>query len=531
MVKHRAKLINSQTATHLNSKHQDKLDLRHTRYRHYACNRGTWERKLWLTKPTTEDMSSGVTRRTSTQVSGENPAQKNGFINYDNLTYLKEMAQSRDEIEVRCCKDKMKMRVHTDPKASHHCVCEAEDQSRCDQSDISCDKNTRKSHKCLCQSFRRDVNNVSNFEDLNMNSNISHQISPIPDDLYLFICVSTEYGHLGVGSYVWLHIARAVSRCESLGRTVSQLSEEDPSDSRDGSDFVCGTAEHAGNISSVRSAGVSAAARVTIHHHIRTGIFICETLLLNENAQCYKTTSEKIERTFDVKRQGQINECITKWGAKIKGQRFVLNIFEILGSVLYLYFILVRLCIPVFMNKSSQAFSTRTLILALFHATFPGLVEFDLFHKLLSHLEHRRTRLALLLRLSRLALAVGSEVSIYGNTLYVFALSALVHEYVFTLGFGFFYPVMFCTFAGIGAEESGVERHYVDVFVHRTGGSCVSVLSGMVRPDSLPAYREPNTELLRRRKTLANVNKCKLDVNVKKTSLIIVRKQFWYGVV
>lgn len=45
---------------------------------------------------------------------------------------------------------------------------------------------------------------------------------------------------------------------------------------------------------------------------------------------------------------------------------------QILGSVFYLYFILVRLCIPVFMNKSSQAFSTRTLILALFHATFPG---------------------------------------------------------------------------------------------------------------------------------------------------------------
>lgn len=83
---------------------------------------------------------------------------------------------------------------------------------------------------------------------------------------------------MGLGSYVWLHIARAVSRCESLGRTVSQLSEEDPSDSRDGSDFVRSPAEHAWNISSVCSAAVSAAARVTIHHHIRTGIFICITL-------------------------------------------------------------------------------------------------------------------------------------------------------------------------------------------------------------------------------------------------------------
>lgn len=42
-------------------------------------------------------------------------------------------------------------------------------------------------------------------------------------------------------------------------------------------------------------------------------------------------------------------------------------------------------------------------------------------------------------------------------------------------------------------EESGVERHYVDVFVHRSGGSRVPVLSGMVRSDSLPAYRGKNT--------------------------------------
>ncbi|KAI2663950.1 Sterol O-acyltransferase 1 [Labeo rohita] len=35
-------------------------------------------------------------------------------------------------------------------------------------------------------------------------------------------------------------------------------------------------------------------------------------------------------------------------------------------------------------------------------------------------------------------------------TLSVFAVSAFVHEYTFTMGFGFFYPVMFCTFAGIG---------------------------------------------------------------------------------
>jgi sterol O-acyltransferase len=35
----------------------------------------------------------------------------------------------------------------------------------------------------------------------------------------------------------------------------------------------------------------------------------------------------------------------------------------------------------------------------------------------------------------------------------VFLVSAVVHEYAFTMGFGFFYPVMFCLFAVFGGEE------------------------------------------------------------------------------
>ncbi|KAG7259544.1 hypothetical protein CRUP_005539, partial [Coryphaenoides rupestris] len=44
----------------------------------------------------------------------------------------------------------------------------------------------------------------------------------------------------------------------------------------------------------------------------------------------------------------------------------------ILGSLFYSYFILVRLCVPVFRNQGHQPFSTRTLVLALFHSTLPG---------------------------------------------------------------------------------------------------------------------------------------------------------------
>lgn len=35
----------------------------------------------------------------------------------------------------------------------------------------------------------------------------------------------------------------------------------------------------------------------------------------------------------------------------------------------------------------------------------------------------------------------------------VFVVSAVVHEYALTLGFGFFYPVMFFLFAIIGGES------------------------------------------------------------------------------
>lgn len=34
----------------------------------------------------------------------------------------------------------------------------------------------------------------------------------------------------------------------------------------------------------------------------------------------------------------------------------------------------------------------------------------------------------------------------------VFIVSAVVHEYALSMGFGFFYPVMFCLFAVLGGE-------------------------------------------------------------------------------
>nr|XP_055068974.1 sterol O-acyltransferase 2 isoform X2 [Misgurnus anguillicaudatus] len=159
-----------------------------------------------------------------------------------------------------------------------------------------------------------------------------------------------------------------------------------------------------------------------------------------------------------------------------------MNFLKVLGSVFYLYFILVRLCIPVFMNKSSQAFSTRTLILALFHAAFPGMLILMLGFYAFLHC-WLNTFAEILRFADRMFykdwwnstsftnyyrtwnIVVHDWLYYYGYrdflrlsgekfrsvaTLSIFAVSAAVHEYAFTMGFGFFYPVMFCTFAGIG---------------------------------------------------------------------------------
>ncbi|XP_073708723.1 sterol O-acyltransferase 2 [Garra rufa] len=159
-----------------------------------------------------------------------------------------------------------------------------------------------------------------------------------------------------------------------------------------------------------------------------------------------------------------------------------MNFLKILASLFYLYFILVRLCIPVFRNKSNQPFSSRTFILALFHAAFPGMLMLMLgfyaflhcwlnaFAEMLRFADRmfykdwwNSTSFANYYRTWNIVVhdwlyyyGYRDFLWLTGNklrsvaTMSVFAVSALVHEYTFTLGFGFFYPVMFCTFAGIG---------------------------------------------------------------------------------
>ncbi|TNN82219.1 Sterol O-acyltransferase 1 [Liparis tanakae] len=114
----------------------------------------------------------------------------------------------------------------------------------------------------------------------------------------------------------------------------------------------------------------------------------------------------------------------------------------ILGSLFYGYFILVRLCVPVFRPETNQPFSKRTMVLAdwwnstsfaNYYRTWNVVV-----HDWLFYYGYRD-----FLWLSRRKFRTAGMLS-------VFIVSALVHEYALGMGFGFFYPVMFCLFACFG---------------------------------------------------------------------------------
>uniref|UniRef100_A0AAY4EU98 O-acyltransferase n=1 Tax=Denticeps clupeoides TaxID=299321 RepID=A0AAY4EU98_9TELE len=158
------------------------------------------------------------------------------------------------------------------------------------------------------------------------------------------------------------------------------------------------------------------------------------------------------------------------------------NLLKVLGSTFYLNFILVRLCIPVFQNEGNKSFTTRTLVLSMFHAILPGILMMLLgfygflhcwlnaFAELLRFADRmfykdwwNSTSFANYFRTwnvvvhdwlfyygYRDVLWLTGRKSRSAAMLWVFGLSAVAHEYAMTMCFGFFYPVMFCLFAVFG---------------------------------------------------------------------------------
>ncbi|XP_061582689.1 sterol O-acyltransferase 2 [Cololabis saira] len=159
-----------------------------------------------------------------------------------------------------------------------------------------------------------------------------------------------------------------------------------------------------------------------------------------------------------------------------------ITVGKILGSLFYAYFILVRLCIPVFRPERNQPFSKRTMVLAVFHSILPGIMLLllcffaflhcwlNLFGELLRFADRmfykdwwNSTSFANYYRTWNVV--VHDWLYYYGYRdflwlsnrrfraaamLSVFIVSAIVHEYALAIGLGFFYPVMFFLFAVIG---------------------------------------------------------------------------------
>ncbi|TKS70633.1 Sterol O-acyltransferase 1 [Collichthys lucidus] len=160
--------------------------------------------------------------------------------------------------------------------------------------------------------------------------------------------------------------------------------------------------------------------------------------------------------------------------------RFIVILEQILGCLFYGYFILVRLCVPVFRHEAHQPLSKRTMVLAVFNSILPGIMLLllcffaflhcwlNLFGELLrfadrmfykdwwnSFTNYYRTWNVVVhdwlfyygyrdfLWLSKRKFRTAAMLS-------VFIVSAVVHEYALSMGFGFFYPVMFCLFAVFG---------------------------------------------------------------------------------
>ncbi|XP_068121201.1 sterol O-acyltransferase 2-like [Hyperolius riggenbachi] len=168
----------------------------------------------------------------------------------------------------------------------------------------------------------------------------------------------------------------------------------------------------------------------------------------------------------------------------IRWKYVIKNFAQFVGCLFFGYYVLANLCIPVFTNMSKQPFSIKVLVLSIFHATLPGT--FVLLLSFFAFLHCWLNAFAEMLRFADrmfykdwwnstsfsnyyrtwnvvvhdwlyhyvyqdlLWLLKGKFRS--GGMLAVFLISASVHEYVFTVSLGFFYPVMFCLFIFFGVS-------------------------------------------------------------------------------
>uniref|UniRef100_A0A671VUT8 O-acyltransferase n=1 Tax=Sparus aurata TaxID=8175 RepID=A0A671VUT8_SPAAU len=155
---------------------------------------------------------------------------------------------------------------------------------------------------------------------------------------------------------------------------------------------------------------------------------------------------------------------------------------QVLGSLFYAYYVFVRLCIPQFHSTSLQLFDPRAMVLCVFNSILPGVLVLFLaffaflhcwlnaFAEMLCFADRmfykdwwNSTSFANYYRTWNVVVHDWLYYYVYRDflwisekrfraaaMLFVFTVSAVVHEYILAVCFGFFYPVLFCLFMCFG---------------------------------------------------------------------------------
>ncbi|XP_072244794.1 sterol O-acyltransferase 1 [Leuresthes tenuis] len=158
------------------------------------------------------------------------------------------------------------------------------------------------------------------------------------------------------------------------------------------------------------------------------------------------------------------------------------KLLQVLGCLFYAYYVFVRLCIPQFHSISLQLFDLRAMVLCVFNSILPGVLVLFLgffaflhcwlnaFAEMLRFADRmfykdwwNSTSFANYYRTWNVVVHDWLYYYVYRDFLwvsekrfrpaamfFVFTLSAVVHEYILAVCFGFFYPVLFCLFMCFG---------------------------------------------------------------------------------
>lgn len=158
------------------------------------------------------------------------------------------------------------------------------------------------------------------------------------------------------------------------------------------------------------------------------------------------------------------------------------KLLQVLGSLFYGYYVFVRLCIPQFRSISLQLFDPRAMVLCVFNSILPGVLVLFLaffaflhcwlnaFAEMLRFADRmfykdwwNSTSFANYYRTWNVVIHDWLYYYVYRDflwmskkrfraaaMLFVFTVSAVVHEYILAICFGFFYPVLFCLFMCFG---------------------------------------------------------------------------------